>query len=626
MRRASKNKSKSTQRSAPLTDRPDDIQGRWLVVALAAGTWLLSLPVFEPRSFGLFAAVAFVPWTLAVCLSARGAWTYLVAYLLGSVFFLTHLRWLYTTTGPGYLALALYLAVYFPLAIWPVRHLYRKRGLSPAISLPIAWVAWEFIRSRGPLGFPWFLIGHTQVRRLTLIQIADLGGAFAVTFVVMMINGWLAERVIRAIQIRRGRKPTDSHWASMATAAGLLLVVGGTVLYGRYRLSFQGAEPGPRIAVLQGDYLLSATEDPGAEAQRNARPENDRIDDWIRLGLRVGGDYEADKRLTYLGLINQCASDSPDLMVLPETPWWLYLNRELRELPSTPAFEQMSESEQAFYRFRSELSRLQHEEIASLASRHGSAIAIGALAHEKQPSGSYPAELRFNSAFVYSPNEPEPLRYDKIHLVLFGEYVPFRYSQRLFWLYRFLNDGWWNPWGQGGYEYSLKAGEEYTTFPLTAPSIDDRQVRFAVTICYEDVMPQDFRRFVADDQGRKRVDFMVNISNDGWFGHGSQQAQHLVSCAFRAVENRVAVARAVNTGVSGFINPDGSWYSLVGESSTEPRVGGTGYKVDQIRIDPRVAFYSRHGDIFAMACVLLALVGTLDSWILRWMPGRARAE
>jgi len=620
VKRRSRDKSRPQAKPAPPPDRPQDIQGRWAVGVLAALTWLLTLPVFEPNSWGLFAGVAFIPWTVAVCLAARARWLYFVSYLLGTAFFLWHFRWLYTTTGAGYFAASLYLAVYFPLAAWPVRHLYRNRKLSPAITLPIAWVAWELIRSQGPLGFPWFLAGHTQVRRLVLIQIADIAGAFGVSFVVMMVNGWLAERLLRAIQIRRGKKPSESPIAPALTAIALLVVVGGTVLYGRYRLNYHGAQPGPRVAVLQGDYLLSAEDDLNTGPQHNKRPDDDDIDRLLRDNL-VGGDCEADKRLTYLKLIEECTGKSPDLMVLPETPWSLYLNRELRELPAASDYDRMDRREKWEYNFR-KMSKLQHEQFQGLAAGHKSYIVIGTLSHEPPPGGLYPAQHRYNSAFVYPPDgRSEPLRYDKIHLVVFGEYVPFRDTPRLRWLYRFLNDSWFNPWGRGGYEYSLTAGRTHTTFPIRARSTGDKEVHFGVTICYEDVMPQIFRKFITDEQGRKRVDFMVNISNDGWFGHGNQQAQHLANCAFRAVENRVSVARAANTGVSGFIYPNGSWYHLVGDSSTEPRVGGTGCSVAEVEIDPRVTIYSRHGDVFALVCVVLALAGTMDSLFFRRLRG-----
>jgi len=73
------------------------------------------------------------------------------------------------------------------------------------------------------------------------------------------------------------------------------------------------------------------------------------------------------------------------------------------------------------------------------------------------------------------------------------------------------------------------------------------------------------------------------------------------------------VARAANTGVSGFIRSDGSWYSLVGDSSDNPRAGGTGYQIAQLQVDPRVTFYSRYGDVFALACAGLTCLAIFDA-------------
>jgi len=616
VKRGSKDKPRVKSSPVGSADRPCDIENDWLVAGLALLTWLLSLPIFEPQSVGLVAGITFVPWTAAVCLARRARRMYLVSYLLGAAFFLTHLRWLYTTTGPGYVAAALYLAAYFPLAAWPVRYLYRDRRISPTFALPIAWVAWELVRSKGLLEFPWFLAGHTQARRLLLIQIADLGGAYGVSFVVMMVNGWLAERVMRAIQVRRGRKNQETRLAAAVSTVVLLVVVGGTVLYGHYRLSYSGTTTGPRIAVLQGDYLLSATSGLDSGPRKFRQPENDEIDRELRR-LGDDGDDEADKRLTYLSLIEKCAAESPDIMVLPETPWWMYLNRELRELPQSVIDEERDSARRAWLELCWKVANAQHREFQALARKHDCYLVVGALSEERQPPGKYPAEHRYNSAFVYSPDgSSEPMRYDKIHLVVFGEYVPFRYSPHFFWLYRFLNDGWWNPWGRGGREYSLTRGTEHTVFSVKPRSMGDRQVRFGVTICYEDVIPEVFRGFMVGQDGGKGVDFMLNISNDGWFGHGTQQAQHLANCAFRAVENRVSVARAVNTGVSGFINSSGSWYSLVGASDRDPQVGGEGYRVDEIQLDPRVTFYSRYGDLFALTCVGLVVVAVFDCLVV----------
>jgi apolipoprotein N-acyltransferase len=145
-----------------------------------------------------------------------------------------------------------------------------------------------------------------------------------------------------------------------------------------------------------------------------------------------------------------------------------------------------------------------------------------------------------------------------------------------------------------------------------------------VTICYEDVIPDIFRGFVCDDAGHKRVDFMLNISNDGWFGHGTQQAQHLVNCAFRAIENRIGIARAVNTGISGFIDPDGQWRDLVQGPGGGLNAGGTGFSVARIKLDPRVTFYSKYGDVFGLLCVAVTVLVMGESTVLAVKRRRAR--
>lgn len=601
----------------PAPGAPDEIAGRLPVLGLAALTLVLSLPLFAPWSFWPAAMIVLVPWFAGVCLSRRGPWVMLISYLMAVAFYLVHWRWLYSTTPPGYFAGCLYMAVYYPLAAWPVRHLFRTRAWSPAYTLPIAWVAMESVRSWGTLSFPWFLLGHTQIRLTPMIQTANIAGVYGISFVVAMINGLLLDVMIRWFRRRRtqpdralhpGRSGDDRSGSDreasperlippvpMAITLALLAV---TLAYGFVRLADPPMREGPRVAVLQGDFLLSPIHDPSAPT-------------WY------------DKRDTYFELIERAGAEAPDLIVLPETPYNpLYLNRELRRL---------HENEELMARIGEErLERLlhwarwmqtEHDLYREISRELDLTLVVGSLAVEPRPDDVYPDEYRYNSAFVYTPEADEPGRYDKIHLVLFGEYVPFRFNRWLQPVYFWLNSI--TPWGRDGDEYSLMAGETFTTFEVHDRNDADDAHRFAITICYEDVIPQVFRRFVVDEAGGKRVDFMLNISNDGWFGHGTQQPQHLVNCTFRAVENRVGIARAVNTGVSGFIDPTGVWRDLVPDPDGPPRAGGTGHSTAHIMIDPRVTVYSRHGNVLGAICALLWGLACGHATFLGWKRRRS---
>ncbi len=557
------------------------------MLALAGLSFLLSLPLFAPWSFWPAGFLVFAPWLVGLAGVRRARWAYGVSYLLGAAFILFHFRWLYDTTPEGYVAASLlYLAPFFPLAAWPIRHLHRTRGWPMVLVFPVIWTGADVLRAHNPLAFPWFYLGHSQIRLLPMVQIADLTGVYGVTFVLAVVNGFLADLLlsrrldgpVRASALRR-------VWRMEAPL--VLSLVVATLLYGAYRLHQGSFTDGPATAVLQGDFLLRAVPND---------PE---------------GATEEAKEIAYFELMNRALAASPEveLVVFPETPWAMYLNREMREYVRP---------------LRA------HEKWLRTARETGKSLVVGAMSEEPQPKGTYPREYRYNSAFLYTPGDPEPQRYDKMHLVPFGEYVPFRQHPYLHWFYRLLNDGPWNPWGRPTrpgelpYEYSLTAGKQFTVMTLPASASAPGR-RFGVTICYEDVIPQIFRRFVGAPDGTKRVDFMLNISNDGWFGHGTQQPQHLVNCAFRAIENRVGIARAVNTGVSGFVDPDGRWHDLMLEPGQRPRAGGTGYRVARVKLDPRISFYSVHGDVFGFICLGLAVLGAGDG-VMQWTRRRRQAR
>jgi apolipoprotein N-acyltransferase len=178
-----------------------------------------------------------------------------------------------------------------------------------------------------------------------------------------------------------------------------------------------------------------------------------------------------------------------------------------------------------------------------------------------------------NSAFLVGPRSIEA-RYDKIHLVPFGEYVPLR--GLLFFVEAIAAEiGEFTP------------GRDRVIFPLSGAP-------FGTVICYEVIFPDLFRRFVRDG-----ARFMVNITNDAWFGDSGGPLQHLATVPLRAVENGVAIARAANTGVSALVQPSGR---------IDPQLGlfRQGVLRVEVPLRTRETFYTRFGDVFAYACGAVA--------------------
>ena len=121
--------------------------------------------------------------------------------------------------------------------------------------------------------------------------------------------------------------------------------------------------------------------------------------------------------------------------------------------------------------------------------------------------------------------------------------------------------------------------------------------RFVAPICFEDIVPSMVARMLHEpgSGAARRADFLVNITNDGWF-RAAQMPQHLQAALFRSIEHRVATARSVNTGISGFVDPLGRVSGIV-PAETE------GWSAQKLLLDRRVAPYTRLGDAFPITCV-----------------------
>ncbi len=187
------------------------------------------------------------------------------------------------------------------------------------------------------------------------------------------------------------------------------------------------------------------------------------------------------------------------------------------------------------------------------------------------------------------------------------------------------------------YDYSLEYGTEYTIFAITS---DDKKdlYKFGVMICYEDAVPLIARNFALDEQGQKRIDWLINISNDGWFVKlkegkiltTTELNQHAAICVFRAVENRLAVLRSVNTGISCLIDTLGRIKNGFTDGTLPyqamERKGIAGWFADKMPIDKRVTFFSKHGqwlDFSCAVCFVLPIIAQIGVKFLRFIKKKA---
>ncbi|HEX3315141.1 MAG TPA: apolipoprotein N-acyltransferase, partial [Gemmataceae bacterium] len=275
----------------------------------------------------------------------------------------------------------------------------------------------------------------------------------------------------------------------------------GAVVYGSYRLDEGGFEFGPRVAMLQGNIDVRIQ---SQDAKLGAR----MIEQYVEL-LHLARRH-----------------DRPlDLVVWPENayPGWFYeIPRQIPLDEVDPAVKVDADN------VRVDLQRLAEE--ANTAQLVGlTTVVVG----EKKK------RTRYGSALLVHKNGTLGERFDKMHRVPFGEYVPFRDALPFM-----------NALAPYDHDYSISIGEKFTRFTL-----GDR--RFGTLICYEDTDPFLARRYVQDSADGKPVDFLVNMSNDGWFDGSAEHDEHLVISRFRAIECRRCLVRAVNQGISAVIDGNG---------------------------------------------------------------------
>jgi apolipoprotein N-acyltransferase len=569
-------------------------------LAPALASSLLLWMSFFPLAWGWLGWVALVPLLCLVRARASSRRIYWCAYAAGSAFFWPALWWMPVNSHMigAWALLSMYCALYFPAAIWLIRRFDRHTPLPLVLSVPIVWTALEFVRSFLLTGFAWYYLGHTQHAMLSLIQIADLGGVYLISFLVAAVNAWLFDLLYQLPGLRdlchwEEPKHLDAATAPLAGGsmwrpglkyeAGLLLIAFVcTLIYGAWRLGQDRFEQGPLLALLQTNL--------GQGIRETAKDDNERKTNLQEVARHADQLCKS--------AVNQPVM--PDLIVWPETSYFLYWSEVSPEL----AVEKIPEPimrEEAFIR----------EHLRDvLTNVYPTSHLLGLTAFYLNADAK---ESRFNSALFVRKGGRIAGRYDKIHRVPFGEYVPLKG---------------WIPFVEAvsPYEgdFGIVAGEKHTRFELG-------KHKFGVLICYEDTDPFMARRYVRPDADGAAVDFLINMSNDGWFEGGSEHDEHLAISRFRAIECRRAVARSVNMGITAIIDGNGrvlrpeevpppsephTW--KIGDAEDLPVAEWSSYKktsgvlLARVPLDTRESFYAKSGDVMPSACCVL--VGGVMLW------------
>ena len=358
-------------------------------------------------------------------------------------------------------------------------------------------------------GFPWGLLGTTQVDNIPLSRIASVTGVYGLSFEIMLVNAALAA----AFLVPRDKR---KRLLLAAVIAALILQAGSLV-------------PSPALGADHTAVLVQANVPILEGSDWTKQYFNDTLRDLTEISLAPGS-----------------SPSHPDLIVWPENPAPFYASDPL---------------------FRDAVSNLARQSNAWVLA--GNIGIRNASATPNQPTEIY------NSASLVSPTGDWVSRYDKIHLVPFGEYVPFKQ------IFSFA----------GGLTKEVGDFSRGTSrVPLGAGG-----ARLGVFICYESIFPDDIRQFA--DNGAQ---VLVNISNDGWYGDSGAYAQHLKQSRMRAVENNRWLLLDTNTGVTAAIDPNGRIVA------SAPRKTRTTLQAPYA-LTSTTTVYTRHGDWFAYACAIISL-------------------
>jgi len=398
------------------------------------------------------------------------------------------------------------------------------------LAAPFLWVAVELARTR-ITGFPWELLGYSQTANFALTRIATLTGVYGLSFEILLVNSVFAAAFLVAKEQRK-RLLVAACVATVILQAGQL-VAPPPVAADRMTADHTALLVQPNIPILEG-------------AVWTKEFFQDTLRDLTAVSLHPPGAKPA----------LQQGVGSPDvfrpsyhLIVWPESPSPFYTN--------DPMFR---------------------DAVSTLAMRSGAWVIAGSIGITPAMHSGGESSQIFNSAALVSPQGEWVGRYDKVHLVPFGEYLPF---PRLFAF-------------AGGL---TKEVGEFQRGASRAP-LDAGGERLGMFICYESIFPDEVRQGPLEG-----AQVLLNISNDGWYGDSGAWKQHLQQTEMRAIENDRWLLAATNTGMTASIDRYGRIVAAT------PRKVRTALAAPYALISG-TTFYTRHGDWFAYLCAIIS-VGAL---------------
>jgi apolipoprotein N-acyltransferase len=515
-------------------------------IALSAASGVLLFVCFPSLDWNALVWVATLPLLLAVTAEEKMWRAFILGYLTGAIFLAGSCYWFVYVMqrygGMGTLlsvgVLILFLIVFsvffgaFALATsWVARG---SKGWALALA-PFLWVAMEVARTYLITGFPWDLLGYA-VKPVGLRQVASVTAVYGLSFLAVSVSALLA---VWLLGPRRWRRAAAlAVWVAVLAAAN----------------RFQFFIPVPQISGGVHEALLLQPNIPLDESKlekwipwQNPGMLNELVNTTV-LAVCHGSPVSVVAKPSGCSVDASRIADRP-LVIWPENPAPFYFGRD-------PVFKQAMET---------------------MALRAGAYVVTGTVMFDATGRPR-------NSAVVLDPQGRLLLVYDKIHLVPFGEYVPW-------WAFPSLV-------GKITFEAGdFMPGREYKTAATPDGGI-------GVFICYESIFPQIVRRLVKNGAG-----VLVNISDDGWFGNSAAGSQHLEMARLRAIENGRYLLRATNDGVTAIIDPRGEILARLPRYQTGVLPGSFSFIRSQ-------TFYTAHGDIFAWLCVLVASGGIFSTLLV----------